>query len=336
MNRTVWWPRSLPGMCLCCWRRLRSRRRWRPSEFTPYAILRLAELALEAGVPPGQLAVLSGVGPQTGHALVTHPEVDYVSFTGSTATGARLMADAALSGPRPVSLEMGGKTPQVVFADADLDAAAQFIGNSVVRNAGQICYAGTRLVVDHTIADEMVDRIIKRIGHVEPGPTWSKKTTLAPSLSQRQLDRVVSILQQGKAQGAIAVTGGAVIETGKGGFFFQPTVLRSVEASNPVIRQKIFGPVLAVQPFSDMEEAMSLADHCDYGLGASVYTRNLNTAMKCARAIKSGSVWINCFGVNDIIAPVGGYKKSGFGKDFGQDGMLKYMRSKSILVKSFS
>ena len=306
----------------------------KPSEFTPYSVIRLAQLAIEAGLPPRHIAVLAGVGSETGHALVTHPGIDYVSFTGSTATGKQVMADAALSGPKPISLEMGGKTPQVVFPDADIEAAARLIAASVVRNAGQICYAGTRLVIDRAISDAMVDKIGKLIKDVKPGPTWSKQTTLAPILSLKQRDRIASILEQGKAAGAETVVGGSAFETNGEGFFFEPTIMRCLKADNPIVQQEVFGPVLAVQPFADLDEAMVLADHRDYGLGAAVYTRDLTTAMKCSRAIKAGTIWINHFGVNDIIAPVGGYKRSGFGKDFGLDGLLKYMRTKSISVKA--
>jgi aldehyde dehydrogenase (NAD+) len=161
----------------------------KPSEFTAYSIKRVAQLAIEAGLPADHIAVLVGTGAQTGHALVTHPEVDYVSFTGSTATGRQVMSDAALSGPKPVSLEMGGKGPQIVFADADLDAAARVIASSVVRNAGQICYAGTRLVVDRTVADDMIERISGLVSDVVAGPTWARQTTLAPILSLKQPDR---------------------------------------------------------------------------------------------------------------------------------------------------
>ncbi|WP_174296918.1 aldehyde dehydrogenase family protein [Sphingomonas bacterium] len=306
----------------------------KPSEFTPYSIKRVAQLAIEAGVPADHLAVLVGTGGQTGHALVTHPDVDYVSFTGSTATGRQVMSDAALSGPKPVSLEMGGKGPQIVFADADLDAASRIIASSVVRNAGQICYAGTRLVVDRTVADEMIDRIGRLVGDVVAGPTWSKATTLAPILSRKQRDRITAILGQGTARGAEILIGGAAIQDD--GFYFEPTLVHNLAVDNPIVEQEVFGPVLAVQPFDSIDEALTLAEHCDYGLGAALYTRDLATAMRSSRSIKAGTVWVNQFGVNDIVAPVGGFKKSGFGKDFGMEGLLKYTHSKSISVKAFA
>ena len=305
----------------------------KPSEFTAYTIKRVAQLAIEAGVPADHIAVMVGTGAQAGHALVTHPDVDYVSFTGSTMTGRQVMSDAALSGPKPVSLEMGGKGPQIVFADADLDAAARVIASSVVRNSGQICYAGTRLVVDHRVADEMVDRLGKLVNDVVAGPTWAKRTTLAPILSLKQRDRISGILERGIAAGAEVLMGGAPIEEG-GGFYFEPTLVHNVSTDNPIVEQEVFGPVLAVQPFRSLDEALVLAEHCDYGLGAALYTRDLATAMRASRSIKAGTVWVNHFGVNDIIAPVGGYKKSGFGKDFGLEGLLKYTHSKSISVKA--
>ena len=305
----------------------------KPSEYTAYSVKRVAQLAIEAGLPADQIAVLVGTGPQTGHALVTHPGVDYVAFTGSTATGRQVMSDAALSGPKPVSLEMGGKGPQIVFADADLEAAAQVIASSVVRNAGQICYAGTRLVVDETVAGQMIERITRLVSNMVAGPTWSKRTTLAPIASRKQLDRISRILDQGIAAGAEVLTGGAAM-TDRAGFYFEPTLVHKLAADNPLVELEVFGPVLAIQPFLSFEEALTLAEHCDYGLGAALYTRDLATAMRTSRAIKAGTVWVNQFGVNDIIAPVGGYKKSGFGKDFGMEGMLKYMHTKSISVKS--
>ncbi len=305
----------------------------KPSEFTPYSIRRVAQLAIEAGVPADHIAVLLGTGSQTGHALVAHPEVDYVAFTGSTATGRLVMSDAALSGPKPVSLEMGGKGPQVVFADADLDAAARVIATSVVRNAGQICYAGTRLVVDRAVADEMTERVAQLVGEVVAGPTWSRRTTLNPILSLKQRDRISHILGLGLSAGAELVVGGSPLDAYAGGFYFEPTIIRRLGTDNPIIQQELFGPVLAVQPFDGIEQALALADHRDYGLGAAVFTRDLATAMRCSRAIKAGAVWVNQFGVNDIIAPIGGYKKSGFGKDFGVEGLLKYTHLKNVSVK---
>lgn len=304
----------------------------KPSEFTAYSIKRVAQLAIEAGLPADHLSVIAGTGPEAGHALVTHPDVDYVAFTGSTATGRQVMSDAALSGPKPVSLEMGGKGPQIVFADADLDAAARIIASSVVRNAGQICYAGTRLVVDRDVAGAMIDKVGKLVGGTVAGPTWSKATTLAPIVSQRQRDRITALLGEGVARGAEVLTGGAAIE--RDGFFFEPTLVDRLTVDNPVVEQEVFGPVLAIQPFDTVDEALELAEHADYGLGAALYTRDLATAMRASRSIKAGTVWVNQFGVNDIIAPVGGYKKSGFGKDFGMEGLLKYTHSKSISVKA--
>ncbi|WP_174290868.1 aldehyde dehydrogenase family protein, partial [Sphingomonas bacterium] len=253
-------------------------------------------------------------------------------FTGSTATGRQVMADAALSGPKPVSLEMGGKGPQIVFADADLDAAAGIIASSVVRNAGQICYAGTRLVVARSVADEMIEKVGSRVGGTVAGPTWSKRTTLAPILSLKQRDRITGILAKGVEAGAEILIGGAAIED-RDGFYFEPTLVDKLTVDNPIIEQEVFGPVLAIQPFEDLDEALELAEHCDYGLGAALYTRDLATAMRASKAIKAGSVWVNQFGVNDIIAPVGGYKKSGFGKDFGVEGLLKFMHIKGISIK---
>ena len=305
----------------------------KPSELTPYSIVLLAQLAIEAGVPPGHLAVLPGTGPQAGHALVTHPDVDYVTFTGSTATGAQVMADAALSGPRPVSIELGGKSPQLVFADADLDATARIVAGSAMRNAGQICYAGTRLIVEEAVADELTHRIAMLMDMAQPGPTWSAATTLSPVVSRKQGERIARILARGVEEGAEVVCGGKQYDMPHAGVFFKPTLVRNVSATNPVVKEEIFGPVLAVQTFRGIEEGLALADHDDYGLAAGVYTRDIGTAMKCSRKLQVGSVWVNHYGTADVLSPVGGYKRSGFGKDFGAEGFAKYFKTKHVWMK---
>lgn len=304
----------------------------KPSEFTPFSIVRLAQLAVQAGVPAESVAVLPGTGPVTGHALVTHPGVDYVTFTGSTQSGAAVMADAARHGPKPVSLELGGKSPQLVFADANIDLVADTVARSVIRNAGQICFAGTRLIVDEKIANEFTDAVRRRLSNVVPGPTWKQASTLSPVISEKQSERILDILRQGKDSGAEITLGGGLYENISGGWFFKPTLVERLGQDNPIVQEEVFGPVLTVQTFGDPEEALDLANDSEYGLAAGVYSTNLNTVLHCTRKLQAGTVWVNQYGPDDIASPIGGFKKSGFGKDFGADGYDKYLRVKNVRI----
>ncbi|MYZ46350.1 aldehyde dehydrogenase family protein [Propylenella binzhouense] len=305
----------------------------KPSELTPLSMLRIAELGVEAGLPRGLFSVLVGRGPTTGRAAVRHPLVGYVSFTGSTATGAAIMSDAAHHGMKPVSMELGGKSPQVVFADApDLEKVADLVALGVSRNAGQICFAGTRLIVEEAVAERFVGKVVERLRGVRPGPTWREETDLPPIISKRQADRIEALVESGRAGGAKVVAGGErfVLD---GGQYFAPTVMAELGSDNPALREEIFGPVLGVQTFRGFDEAMRLADHPVYGLTASLYTRDIDKAIHGARAIEAGTIWINGYGRGaDLGSPFGGFKQSGFGKDFGIDGFKKYRRSKSINV----
>jgi aldehyde dehydrogenase (NAD+) len=305
----------------------------KPSELTPYAILRVAELSAQAGLPHGIFAVLPGVGSETGAALVEHPLVSYLSFTGSTATGRAVMASAALSGPKPVSLELGGKTPQLVFADApNLEGVAQTVASSITRNGGQICFAGTRLIVEESIADAFVEHVASLMSAVTAGPTWDPRTTLAPIISQKQADRVVEIVRAAKSDGAELVIGGEMFYANGGGIYFEPTILRNVAEGSTVLCDEVFGPVLTVQTFSDVDEGIRLADHPVYGLAAAVYTGNLDVALHAMRTIAAGTFWVNHFGPTDLASPIGGYKQSGFGKDYGAAAVDKYLKSKTVYV----
>ena len=305
----------------------------KPSEMTPFATLRLAELAVEAGVPSGIFNVINGDG-KAGASLVKHPEVDYVTFTGSSATGARIMADAAMSGIKPVSLELGGKGPQLVFADApDLKRLARTVARGITYNSGQVCFAGSRLVVERSIADHFIEMVADAMDGLKPGQTWSEGTGIPPIINQPQIERIQSIISDSVAAGAEAVIGGKRIEHDSA-LFFQPTVLRGVTPENPAYREEIFGPVLAVQEFDDFEEGIGLANHPDYGLTASVHTSDISRAFKAAQQIESGTVWLNDWGRRtDLTAPFGGFKKSGLGKDMGRAGYEKYLKSKAIWLE---
>ena len=306
----------------------------KPSELTPYSILRAAELAHQAGVPAGQFAVLPGLGPETGGALVKHPLVNYVSFTGSTVTGKQVMIDAANSGLKPVCLELGGKSPQLVFQDApSLDRVAEIIAGNICFNAGQVCFAGTRLVVDHKIGDELTEKIAQRLKNPKPGPTWDTQTTLAPIISAKQGNRIASILSDAKKAGAEIVMGGEREEAASGGVFFKPTIVRNTRPDNAAIINEVFGPVLTVQTFGDVDEGVALADHPIYGLAGAVHTRDINKALLAAKSIPAGTVWVNTYAELSLNAPFGGYKQSGFGRDYGMTGLAKYMNTKTVCIR---
>lgn len=306
----------------------------KPAEGTPYSLIRLVQLAIEAGVPAGLVAVVPGLGQETGSALVRHPQVGYISFTGSTASGARIMADAAMHGLKPVSLELGGKSPQLVCADApDLDRVADYVATSIMGNAGQICFCGTRLVVDERIADDLLERVMQRVRKAQPGPTWSEPTTLAPIYSQAQAHRIEEILQRSREQGGQVLQGGHRADTPYGGVFFQPTLVQCDSPDNPVVREEVFGPVLAVQRFRDFEEGLALADHPVYGLAGAVHTADLGRALKAARAIEAGTVWVNHYGpTGDLNGPNSPYKQSGMGQDGGVGALTKYLKTKNVRI----
>ncbi len=306
----------------------------KPSELTPFSIVRVAELAVEAGLPPGLLNIVHGTGPITGQALVTHRDVSYVSFTGSTAVGARIMADAALSGIKPVSLELGGKSPALVFDDCgDLEAVADHVTWGITRNAGQLCYAGSRLVVAENIADALLEKIASRMAALRFGPTWHGATSMPPIISQRQCERIGALVNETLAAGARLAAGGhsRIID---GGHFFEPTLLDRIETGMPGHRQEIFGPVLAVQRFKDAEQGLALANHPDYGLSAAVFTRDIDCALRASRQLKAGTVWVNRWGRTPemMSSPFGGYGQSGFGKESGKPGIENFLRSKSVWV----
>ena len=306
----------------------------KPSELTPYSILRAAELAHQAGIPAGLLAVLPGLGPETGSALVKHPLVNYVSFTGSTATGRQVMIDAANSGLKPVCLELGGKSPQLVFRDApSLDRVADIIAGNICFNAGQVCFAGTRLVVDEKVGDELTEKIAQRLKSPKPGPTWDTQTTLAPIISEKQGTRIEGILKDAKRTGAEIVMGGGREQTGNGGVFFQPTIVRNTKPDNAAVINEVFGPVLTVQSFHDIDEGVALADHPIYGLAGAVHTSDINKALLAAKSIPAGTVWVNTYAELSLNAPFGGYKQSGFGRDYGMTGLSKYMNTKTINIR---
>ncbi len=303
----------------------------KPSELAPFSLTKIAELAIEAGVPPGIFNVVHGDG-KTGAALVKHPDVDYVSFTGSVETGAQVAADAALSGVKPVSLELGGKGAQLVFSDApNKDALISLLKKGACYNSGQVCFAGTRLVVEEAVADEVIAGLAAAFQAMRPGATWNEHGDLPPIINEKQLHRIHSIVCDSVAQGAEIITGGTPLEGPRGAAFYAPTILRNVSDETPAVAREIFGPVLTVQTFSDFDEAIQLVNHKDFALANSVHTSNMANALRAARRMEVGTVWVNDWGrKGDLTSPFGGYKKSGYGKDLGRPGFEKYLKSKSI------
>ncbi|MCG7403089.1 MULTISPECIES: aldehyde dehydrogenase family protein [Caballeronia] len=306
----------------------------KPSEMTPFSALRLAELALEAGVPPGIFNVVQGDGRTTGDALVRHPRIGKVTFTGSTHTGAAIMAACAQSGTKPVTLELGGKSPQIVFADAPrIDEVARRIAGAITGNAGQVCVAGSRLLVQRGIAEELTDRIAQAFGELKAGATWAAGTTLPPIISEPQAQRIDAIVQRSIANGATLRCGGKRADAATPGAFYSPTLLCDVTQESDAVRNEIFGPVLTVQSFDTEEEALELAAHPDYGLAAGVHTADIGRALRMVRGIEAGTVWVNRYGrTSDFVIPTGGYKRSGIGKDLGRQAYEANLRFKSVLI----
>ena len=307
----------------------------KPSELTPFSIVRLAELAIEAGLPAGVFNVVQGDGRAVGDPLVRHERVSKVTFTGSTATGQAIMAAAAQAGPKPVTLELGGKSPQVVFADStDMARTAATVAKAITLNAGQVCVAGSRLLVQDTVADEVTARILEAFAAHRIGPTWSTATTMGPIISEPQLARIDGIVSRALASGAEALCGGGRAAGPQQGSYYAPTLLAGCASGSEAVQGEIFGPVLTVQTFADEDEAWALANDSRYGLAAGVHTGDLSRALRAVRAIEAGTVWVNRYGrSNDFILPTGGFKQSGIGKDLGRDAYMANLKSKVALVE---
>lgn len=303
----------------------------KPSEMTPFSTVRLALLAVEAGIPAGLVNVVLGDGPVTGNAITGHPDVGKVSFTGSTGAGRAIMANVARSGMKPMTLELGGKSPQIVFADADLDLAAEAIARSITFNAGQACVAGSRVIADTRIAEALAEKLVARLVADSAGPTWEAASSYSPIISERQLARIDGIVTEAVSQGARVLAGARRLD--RPGWFYAPTLLANLKPGNPALLQEIFGPVLTLQTFEGEDEAMALSDHPTYGLCAGVFTRDLSRAMRAMRRVRAGTVWINRYGRSrDHILPTGGYGQSGIGKDLGREAYRASRQQKTVLI----
>ena len=304
----------------------------KPAEETPLTALRLGELLLEAGVPAGVVNILTGPGIPTGSAITAHPDIDKVAFTGSTEVGRKIMEAAAGSNLKRVSLELGGKSPNVIFADADLGKAIKGATWAVFSTTGQECVAGTRLFVERSIYDQVVEGLVAESQKIRVGSGFDK-VHLGPVISQTQLDRITAYIESGKKDGATIATGGERLGGDlANGYFLPPTVFEHHDDTLKIVREEIFGPVVAVTAFDDWDELVSRANTTQYGLAAGVWTRDIGKAHRFAHAVKAGTVWINQYGFIDAAAPFGGYKQSGFGREMGKEALDLYTQTKAVWV----
>ena len=299
----------------------------KPAEQTPLTALRLGELIMEAGFPDGVVNIVPGYGETAGAALAAHPDVDKVAFTGSTEVG-RLIVHAAAGNLKKVSLELGGKSPNIVLEDADIEATIPGAASAIFFNQGQCCCAGSRLFVDKKIFDKVVDGVAQNASKIRVRQGFDPDSDMGPLVSEEQFNKVCGYLESGKKEGAKAVTGGG--REGNRGYFVQPTVLVNTTDNMKVVQEEIFGPVVTAIPFSDINEIAAKANDTVYGLAAGIWTRDIKKAHALASKLRAGTVWINCYNVFDAALPFGGYKQSGWGREMGHEVLKNYTEVKSV------
>ncbi|MBZ5686752.1 MAG: aldehyde dehydrogenase family protein [Acidobacteriia bacterium] len=301
----------------------------KPAEQTPLTTLKLGELVIEAGFPAGVINILTG-GPETGKAIVAHPGIDKIAFTGSTAVGKEIMRGAADTLKR-VTLELGGKSPNIVFSDADIDGAVKGAINGIFYGKGEVCNAGSRLFLESKLKDEFTEKLAARASKMRPADPLDPKTRLGAIVSQEQMKTVLGFIEAGKSEGAKLVSGGnrTSVNGGKG-FFIEPTIFGDVKNDMKIAREEIFGPVLSVLTFDDVDEVIERANSNPYGLAAAVWTRDVKKAHMVSRRLKAGTVWINTYGLMDAALPFGGYKSSGFGRELGAHAIEHYTELKTV------
>jgi aldehyde dehydrogenase (NAD+) len=303
----------------------------KPAEQTPLTALRIGELIVEAGFPEGVVNILPGFGPTAGAAIARHMDIDKVAFTGSTEVGQLVMEAAAKSNLKRVTLELGGKSPNIVFADTDLDDAVEGAHFGLFFNHGQCCCAGSRVFVEQKIYDEFVEKSVARARKRTVGDPFDPNTEQGPQVDEAQFDKVMGYIESGRSQGAKLVCGGDRV--GDRGYFIQPTVFADVQDEMKIARDEIFGPVMSIIPFKNPHEVVDRANRTTYGLAAAVWTRDIKKAHAIANSVRAGTVWVNCYNVIDTRAPFGGFKQSGIGRELGEYGLQQYTEVKTVTVK---
>ena len=302
----------------------------KPAEQTPLTALRMAELAQEADIPDGVINVVPGFGPTAGAAITSHMDIDKVAFTGEGSTGQLVMQAAAKSNLKRVSLELGGKSPNVVFADADLDAAVEGAYFGLFFNQGQCCCAGSRLFVEEKIHDAFVEKLVARAKKQRIGDPFDMATTQGPQISQEQCDRIMGYIDIGISEGANLLSGGKRV--GNKGYFIQPTIFDGVKDNMRIAKEEIFGPVMNILKFKDVDEVVQRGNKTFYGLAAAIWTKDITKAHRLANSLRAGTVWVNCYDVFDAAAPFGGFKMSGIGRELGEYALSLYTEVKTVYI----